>query len=34
MLTTIRSQMDETEIINILKWYSDKKTESDKSPVL
>ena len=27
MLTTIRSQMDQIEVINILKPYSDKKTE-------
>ena len=27
MLTTVRSQLDETEVINTLKQLSDKKTE-------
>ena len=27
MMSTIRSQMDEIEVINILKQYSDKKAE-------
>ena len=26
-LTMIRSEMNEVEVINIFKWYSDKKTE-------
>ena len=30
MLTTISSQMEEIEVINVLKRYSDKKTECDK----
>ena len=29
MLTTIRSWMNEVEVINIFKRYSDKKRESD-----
>ena len=34
MLTTIRSSMDEIEVINIFKRYSDKKTERvTRSPV-
>ena len=31
MLMTIRSQMDEIEVKNILKRYSDKKTEREKN---
>ena len=31
MLMTVRSQMDEMEVKNILKRYSDKKTEREKN---
>ena len=31
LLTTIRSEMNEVEVINIFKRYSDKKTKRDKN---